>query len=120
MNINFTFIIQLFHFLLAYVILERFLLRPAVGIVQQEKNTLADAGIRIAMAQEILEKQKNTVIVRWRNFQHSTTADIPKLSVARTAFESQNKQIGVMPVFDKHTMVPQIKQFIVSKVSDAA
>jgi F0F1-type ATP synthase membrane subunit b/b' len=42
MDINVTFFVQAFHFLIAYSILEKLLFKPTVKTIQQEQKHLAD------------------------------------------------------------------------------
>ena len=120
MNINFTFLVQLFNFFIAYSIIERFFLRPAVGIVQQESSSLEVAQKNIVHAQKTLEEQKKALALQWLDFQHTVRTVIPKLISLKPLHEHAGISRETRPLSDIEKMIQEVTQSIVTKVrSDA-
>jgi hypothetical protein len=87
MNFNITFFIQAFHFFIAYIILTRILLKPAVSLFAQEKKhqdrlmqEIAHERMRLTDAQE--DKHK-----RWLYCQRSFKEHAPTLDVSTSTTE---------------------------------
>lgn len=81
MNINATFFIQLFHFLIGYLIIERLLLRPWFGVIDNEarqkheqENILKIAQQRVAYKEQFKEEQ-------WREFQVIFSQSMPTIAI---------------------------------------
>ena len=99
MTLNATLLVQIFHFLIAYLILDRLFLRKAVGIIQQEKAE-QDALMqeiqkeRDAVAQKHAQKEK-----AWQGFQQQFAKETPRL-IQRPRFSEHQKE---MPYHEEPT-----------------
>ena len=68
MNINFTLVLQSIHFLIAYLIIDRFLLRTVIGLVQQDEDTIMHAQDQLKKAESQLQKKEMFKNTQWNNF----------------------------------------------------
>lgn len=95
-KINFTIIIQAFNFLIAYIILRKFLLKPVMNVIEHERmdfqGLLSTVNSRkvIVMQKEI--EQKN----RWISYQQEFVTHAPSFSLSNEN-ASVFKNIG--PIF---------------------
>lgn len=79
MQINMTLVVQAGHFLLAYVILKRFLLRPVFGVIEQE-TMQADALIETIKSRTIVVQEKTRENnERWARYQQEMRAQMPPI-----------------------------------------
>lgn len=79
MTINFTLIIQFLHFFIAYLIISRILLKPAIAIIQQEKKT-ENQLLLFAQSEELAIKEKKAYQdVLWKNAFNEFSVNKPDL-----------------------------------------
>lgn len=79
MGINFTFFIQGFHFLVAYFILEKFLLRPIVKALRKEQKEYTDLITTITTQQKLLEEKEKHKQAQWNTLKRLFAQVIPPL-----------------------------------------
>jgi len=78
MNINFTVVVQLVHFFIAYILIERFLLRPACALIKQEDDQQLKLQNLAAFNQERLEHMTLDAEREWRMMQKLFYSTMPK------------------------------------------
>ncbi len=77
MNINATFFIQLFHFLIGYLILERLLLRPWFNVIDHEAQQRLEQEQLLNIAQQQVAHKEHFKKEQWREFQVSFAQAMP-------------------------------------------
>jgi len=76
-SINVTLVLQIVHFIIAYFILKKILLAPALAVIHQENNLkkeLADKSSSIAQALTLLEQEKQLL---WQDAYATFEGTIP-------------------------------------------
>ncbi len=68
MNINFTLVIQVVHFCIAYLLIDRFLLRTVITLVQEDENAIRNAQEKLSKAEAQLQKKESFKESQWYNF----------------------------------------------------
>ena len=105
MNLNATFFIQLFHFLLGYILIERLLLRPWTNLIEDEtkqqheqERLLKIAQNRVALKEQFKEEQ-------WREFQIKFAQSMPPLIVEAPHITMPTEQAPIRMVpHDSHAL----------------
>ncbi len=69
LSLNFTLVIQAFHFLVAYWFISRLLLKPAYRLLQAEIKKLSDLRARVVHEQEYLALQQERKHQGWQDCQ---------------------------------------------------
>ena len=82
MNINATFFIQLFHFFIAYIILDRLLLRPWFSIIQDDEQTKATLNVSLDEARQQVHEKELLKQRLWEEARHTFSKATPPLSHA--------------------------------------
>jgi len=77
LNINATFFIQLIHFLIGYIIIERLLLSPWVKVIHNESNQIHEQEKLVTIAQERLFQKEQFKQEQWREFQIAFAQAMP-------------------------------------------
>lgn len=65
MNINFTIFVQIFHFLIAYAFLSKFLFRPILKLFIKEKEKIVKLNQHITIEQEKLSEKELLAAQNW-------------------------------------------------------
>ncbi len=118
MNINFTVVVQLLHFFIAYILIERLLLRPAAALIQKEDDERLKLQNLAAFNKERLGQKEIDKEREWRMVQELFLKTMPR---ARTLEAEQTKQVMIEPdKLDEHYVQQVIKKstdFLVAKVT---
>ena len=77
MNLNITFIFQIFNFFIAYFLLERFFFRSAFGVVQRRDESMRLAEDSLITQKRNLENVRIHVVEQWQGYQRALCSDIP-------------------------------------------
>jgi F0F1-type ATP synthase membrane subunit b/b' len=80
MDINVTFFVQAFHFLIAYSILEKLLFKPTVKTIQQEQKQYNDLITTINAQQKLLKDKEELKQQEWRNVKTIFAEMIPHVT----------------------------------------
>lgn len=84
MDINFTFFVQLFHFLVAYQILEKLVCRPTIKVIEKEKKNYSDLIAHITAQQQELTKKENYKQNEWNRIKLFFSQSFPSLARKKT------------------------------------
>lgn len=77
MQINMTLVVQAGHFLVAYVILKRLLLRPVFSVIEQETMQVDALVETIESRTVIVQEKKRDSKERWEHYQKEMRAQAP-------------------------------------------
>ncbi|MFI5333125.1 MAG: hypothetical protein ACHQVS_03415 [Candidatus Babeliales bacterium] len=97
MHINMTLLIQAIHFLIAYSILKRLLLRPVFGVIEYEtmqSDALVDS---IESRTVIVQEKKRDCKERWEQCQQDMRAQIPPIEQQRPIFKDISPTYTTVP-----------------------
>ena len=113
MNINFTLVVQAVHFLIAYQLIDRFLLRKVITLVQEDENAINQALEKLSKAEDQLHKKESYKNSQWHTFciffqQASPTINTP------TYREKSIKGIETIK-----TLTKQQEDFLTTKLTKA-
>ncbi len=79
MAINLTLLVQIVHFIIAYIILTRFLLRPGYKAVKSDANRERQLKSRIVSRQELIAHKQMYKRSRWELFQDYFSKQKPQM-----------------------------------------
>ncbi len=97
MNINFTLVVQAIHFLIAYFLIDRFLLRKVIVLVQEDENAINQAQEKLTKAEIQLQKKENYKDSQWYNFCTFFQQTSPNIST--TMYQEKSiKGIGTIQI----------------------
>ena len=97
MQINMTLVVQAAHFLVAYAILKRLLLRPVFGVVEHE-TMQADALVEaIESRTVIVQEKKRDCKERWARYQKQMRAEIPPIEQEEPIFKDISPTYSMTP-----------------------
>lgn len=113
MNINLTLFVQIFNFLIAYFIISRFFLKPALTLVQVDINRNQSLLSSITKEDQKLFEKQNLKKSNWKIFQNYFFSNKPDLSKTSEFIEVKFKQLEKKEDLDKN----QIDQ-IATKISN--
>lgn len=82
MNINLTLIVQVFNFLIGYFIISRFLLKPTLKIIEDDKSKLSNLYSSIEIEKEKFEVKERLKKNQWRLCQNYFKTNTPEISLA--------------------------------------
>ncbi len=80
MSINLTLLVQIVHFMLAYVIITRLFLRPGYAAVKSDLNRVRQLRNRIVARQELIAHKQTYKRTRWELFQDYFYKQKPEIS----------------------------------------
>ena len=117
MNINFTLVVQLINFFIAYILIERLLLRPAVAIIREEDEERFKLQNLVAFNKERLEQKEFDKQQEWRSLQEIFAKSIPRTITPELEVI---KQVMIEPQSPDHQTVQKTIQegtnFLIAKV----
>lgn len=113
MNINFTLVLQSIHFLIAYVIIDRFLLRPVMSLVQEDEDAVTLAQDQLKKAELQLHKKEKFKNTQWNNFCAFFRQTSPPIQ------PPVYKEKGIKGIQLEEKLTPQQKQALASTLTDA-
>lgn len=94
MNINFTLVVQVIHFFIAYKLIERLLLRPVAALIQQEDKEHLKLQNLVAFGKERLEQKELDKQKEWRMLQQLFVKARPR---AVSLGSEQTTQVMISP-----------------------
>ena len=77
MNLNVTLVFQVFNFLIAYLILERFFFRNAFCVVQKRDCQIKSLKESVAIRKRNIEEVRVHVDEQWQQYQRALRSEIP-------------------------------------------
>lgn len=81
MDINFTFFIQAFHFLIAYFILEKLLFKPTITTIEQEQKQYNDLITTINTQEKLLADKEELKQHQWNTAKLLFAKIVPQIKV---------------------------------------
>lgn len=79
MDINFTFFVQIFHFFIAYYILEKLFCRPTIKALEKEKTVYTDLLASITTQQNLLTQKEQDKHNEWQRIKLFFSQALPLL-----------------------------------------
>lgn len=80
MDINFTFFVQLFHFFVAYQILEKLFCKPTLTAIDKEKKSYSDLINHVTIEQHELIKKEAFKHAEWNRIKLFFSQSFPSLA----------------------------------------
>lgn len=80
MDINFTFFVQIFHFFIAYCILEKLFCRPTIKALEKEKKIYTDLLASITTQQNLLTQKEQDKHNEWQRIKLFFSQSLPSLA----------------------------------------
>ena len=118
-NVNFTLIIQGLNFLIAYVLINKLLLKPAIKIINQEEVLEQSLQLDLEKAKKNLEVIKNLKREKWERFQKHFSQNSP--DVLKRMYERLERPAKPF-VFEDLTQVEKLtkdlEDYLVNKVEN--
>ena len=122
MNINFTLVVQSINFLIAYVLINKLLLKPIVNIINTEETLEQNINANIDKAKKELEKTENIKILKWQKFQEKFSANSPDIYgfFLENLIEQAHKTIVIKEIDTSKIKANEkdLKDFLVKKVEN--
>ncbi len=121
MTINATLIIQMVHFIIAYFIIDRLLLRKAVGIIDHERSTQEVLMKEIESERETVAHKEQEKESLWHQFRKRFLLDSPSI-IEFPVFQDYEKTISPLSTFSKEEIkryAPDLEQIVIKKVTNA-
>jgi len=117
-TINITLIVQIIHFLIAYQLISRLVLKPGLALVRQEQNEKKQALQRVAAEQAIAAQKQETKRQRWRLCQYYFSEHKPsQVSFVRTRM---NVARNVQPDLLNKQQISELAHTIVTALKPKA
>lgn len=117
--INLTLLIQVTHFWVAYLILDRILLRPGIALIRKEDCETASLQRKIDEITDELAARAVQKEQEWRIFQHSLQQQKPMLEYAeRVPMERvETEKFKPFPAQDIAELVQQMQKLMVNRIA---
>lgn len=115
MTINGTLFVQMINFLIAYLLIDRFLLRTAVKVIQHEHTEYNQLISDVKQEQENVSKQAAKKINEWHQHQEQFMQYIPQKVVVLMPKIPELKTVSVSSEAIQK-MVPALTEIIEEKV----
>lgn len=119
MSINFTLLIQIFHFFVAYLIISKILLKRAIGVIQMEEKIEGRFQSLIKSEEFTISKKETEKNFLWANSLQQFELQKPKLDVESKVFINWSKY---KPIPVSNDTILNLKRdltnFIVDKVKN--
>lgn len=93
MNVNLTLLVQIFNFLVAYYLLSKFLLKPALNIIYEDINYKSSLRMAIVEEEEKLKKKELHKKEQWRKCQYFFKQNKPEVDLELVAKETDTSSI---------------------------
>jgi hypothetical protein len=103
MTLNLTVAVQIVHFLIAYFLLTRYLLRPGYEFLKAEENRLHQLKSAVIGEQEKLSSKKEYKRKRWEHCQNYFALNRPQLEEEHGGFKS-TEGIEQLPSFSENDL----------------
>lgn len=98
MTLNLTLVIQVAHFLIAYMLLSRFLFRPGYEFLKADENRLQQLKTLIVVEQEKLAEKQEYKRKRWQHCQNYFSLNRPQIEREMLGLRS-TQSIEQLPTF---------------------
>lgn len=121
MYINATLLVQAFHFFIAYVLLKKLLLRPAIAVIEDEQAQQDSLRAVVASRRILVQQKELERIAQWKGYQQEFLAKIPPLEVERAVIKGIELSYSYEPLSPLvRNTAKQLSATIVAKVDHVA
>jgi len=119
MEVDATCIVQMGHFIIAYYMLKRFLLKPLVEKVHAQDNMMRALQQEVDARKVLVKQQEQDVHDQWRAYQNEFAATMPTVSLFPEVmpppiFSTSDK--NVLNAEEKTIIIETLKQEIIARV----
>ncbi len=120
MNINITLIIQAFSFFIAYMIMDRLLLRPVIASIDHQDELQQSIEIRIEHVSERIDQQLDEKDQHWSRCKRSLRVpDITLLTGPILLQYPEQIPYRELDPFIKHALIKELQSVVVGRVINA-
>jgi hypothetical protein len=118
MNINFTLFIQAFNFFIAYFLITKFFLRPALAVVVQENSEQENLEKDVAVEKNKLLKKREEKQEMWRACQAYCNQQKPDIEIKKreTSFAQVTGKSQVPSAKEIEKLTSKLAELLKSKV----
>ena len=122
MNINFTLVVQAINFLIAYVLINKLLLRPVINLINKEEEIEKNTNFDMVKAKEELEETQNIKLQKWQKFQKKFSKDSPDVFgfFLENLIDKTKKTITIKDVDTSkiRSKERELKEYLIKKVEN--
>ena len=118
MNINLTLVVQIINFLIAYVLMRKFLFRPVVACLQEEKAETDGLRSAITDGQRIVDQRKIDKRNRWANYQSFFVKVVPHISTERVVTQDIAIELLEVTESDVEKVAQHMHKVLVERVNN--
>lgn len=120
MTLNATLFLQIFHFILAYFILDRLLLRKAVDIIQKEQADQEALMNGIQKERDAVAEKQEQKQIDWQRYQNQFMEKIPQpiIQPKLTLFEKKTVSIPEVSENEINRYAHELKSLLIEKVTN--
>ena len=115
-KLNITLIFQIFHFLIAYVLLRKFLWKPVIALIDQQDKKRAVLEKDLEQQQQIVEQKVFSLDRMWKEAHKSFLVHIPQ--GIRSGAVRKEEEYEVIEPHVSSRMVDDLAHKIVEKVQE--
>lgn len=119
MNINFTLVIQIFHFFIAYFLLDRFLIRHVLALIHKNEQEVEKAKKAVDVVEQQIKKKELLKEEQWQLFKTFFTDNAPqfKIPLYKEMKTISIKESPSLKPDEEKAMIQELKEFVMRKVS---
>jgi hypothetical protein len=115
-EVNATIIVQIIHFLCAYVILRIFLLKPIVAHIDRQQREQDCLQEELGRQQQVVEQKEFEIKRLWQDAKHSFTIHSPVLSYISPVERKVSRDFRDVEPRISECMVNELAEEIIRKV----
>jgi NAD-dependent oxidoreductase involved in siderophore biosynthesis len=120
MTLNATVIVQIFHFIIAYFIIDRLFLSKAVALIQKEKSEQETLMRAIQKERDAVARKQHEKNLAWQEFQRQFQHTAPSL-LERPLYAQYEKKVPQCTKVTEHEIneyVARLQKLLMEKVID--
>lgn len=119
MMLNATLLVQACNFFIAYLIIDRLLLRPTIRVIANEEQERSLLLKEINHEQEIVIQYQERKLHEWQTFQSSFASHIPHLAEIVSITEMPSMIISQEPeLHEVKTAIRDLEQFLITRIGN--
>ncbi len=116
MDINFTFFVQLFHFFIAYQIIEKLFCKPTIRAIEKEKKSYSDLIAQITLQQQELTKKEEYKQTEWDRIKLFFSQSLPVVTKKKAAQPTQPIPMPSLSDHEKREYQQKIETFLMQRL----
>jgi hypothetical protein len=122
MTINITVFVQMLHFALAYLILNRIFLKNGIAVIDEQDHTMQDLHYALEHDRQLVTKKQKNLQTVWRerkNILHHLQPEFLETVAIAQPSEAREEYVVKMADQESHIIAHELKKKIIQRVADA-